>query len=108
MKSLTKENFESEALNAPIPVIVIFMAGGCKPCELMRSDLEEIEKAFAGKVSMRHVEVEGNEELADRCSVIQTPTIIMFAGGKQALQVIGYNTRRDLEDKIGKKLNEIS
>lgn len=108
MKSMAMENFESEALNAPIPVIVIFMSGGCKPCELMRADLEDLEREFEGKVSMRHVEVEGNEELADRCSVIQTPTIIMFAGGKQALQIIGYNTRRDLEDKIGKKLNEIT
>lgn len=100
MKLIKKSSFEAVVEKAGKPVIVSFVSPDCKPCNLMKPDLEALEKEYGGLLSMARVDVAEDAEIAERFSVVSTPTIIMFSGGKPVLRVVGYATRHDLKQKI--------
>jgi thioredoxin 1 len=66
----------------------------------MKPDLDELEKEYGERLRVVRVDVNEHKEFAERFSVVSTPTIVMFSGGKPALRVLGYATRLDLKQKI--------
>ena len=108
MKSVNVDTFDSEIESSEKPVLVSFISSTCKMSGLMQADLEELEKDFGQQLSVAQVDLDGNEDLADRFSVISTPTTIMFSQGKQVMQIIGYSTKHDLREKIEDKLKTIA
>ncbi|MFA6451601.1 MAG: thioredoxin family protein, partial [bacterium] len=108
MKTTTEESFESVVGQASELVIADFYSQSCKPCLLMHSDLEELEREYDGRMKLVRVDIAESVDLASRYSVVSTPTIIMFAGGKPVTRILGYLTRRDLKEKIEEQLKQIA
>ena len=46
----TDQNFKSEVLDAPVPVLVDFSAVWCGPCKSLAPIVEEIAREYAGRV----------------------------------------------------------
>jgi thioredoxin 1 len=108
MKTTNAESFENVVGQASELVIADFYSRNCKPCLLMQSDLEELEREYDGRLKLLRVDVTESNDLATQYSVISTPTLIMFAGGKPVTRLLGYLTRRDLREKIEEQLRNIS
>lgn len=97
---LTKDNFEKEVLQSKIPVLVDFWADWCPPCKKMLPIIavlgEERTDIKVGKVN-----VDEEQELAGRYSVMTIPTFIVFEGGIEKRKLIGEQTKEELLHAMG-------
>lgn len=94
---ITKNNFETEVLQADVPVLVDFWASWCGPCRMLSPIIEEIEKEYAGKVKVGKINVDEEIELAQEFRVASIPTVILFRNGMVVEKVIGYRPKEDFE-----------
>jgi thioredoxin 1 len=85
LNHVTKETFESEVLDASVPVLVDFYADWCGPCRMLTVVLEQFAAEFAGRIKIVKVNVDEEPELAGQFRVQSIPTLAFISGG----QVVG-------------------
>lgn len=102
IQAITDNNFETEVLKSPTPVLVDFWATWCGPCRALSPKLEELSVAYDGKVKFVKIDVDQNPETAGRFGVRGIPTLIFFKNGQMADQLVG-NQPKDVIENILKK-----
>jgi thioredoxin-like negative regulator of GroEL len=70
-------------------VLVAFGAGWSKPCQILKSVLEELAARCAGKVRVLRVNVDDNPDLGLWYGIESIPTLLCFVGGKVRVRVVG-------------------
>lgn len=85
---ITKDNFETEVLQAEKPVLVDFWAVWCGPCQMVGPILEEIAEE-RDDVVIGKVNVDEEQELAAQFGVMSIPTMILFKGGEAVNKIVG-------------------
>ncbi len=98
--TLTKENFEVEALNSDIPVLVDFWAEWCGPCRMFSPIVDEFAEENEGRVKVGKVNVDEQPELAGQYGVMSIPTAILFKNGETASTMVGVQPKSALEELI--------
>lgn len=98
--TLTKENFETEALKSDIPVLVDFWADWCGPCRMFSPIVDEFAEENEGKVKVGKVNVDEQPELAGQYGVMSIPTAILFRDGEIAATLVGLQSKSALEELI--------
>ncbi len=86
---VTTATFEAEVLKADVPVVVDFWAPWCGPCRMVGPEIDKLAAKLGAKVKFVKVNVDENADLAMRYGVMSIPTIIKFADGQAAGQVVG-------------------
>jgi len=98
--TLTKENFDTEALQSDIPVLVDFWADWCGPCRMFSPIVDEFAEENAGAVKVGKVNVDEQPDLASRYGVMSIPTAILFKDGEAASTLVGVQSKSALEELI--------
>ena len=75
------EKFE-EVINSEKPVLVDFFATWCGPCQMMHPILEELHGMMDGKARIIKVDIDKNQELAQKYQVRSVPTLMVFKKGQ--------------------------
>ena len=101
-KETTDNTFNSEVLNAKIPVLVDFWAPWCGPCRQLSPIIDEISKEFAGKIEVYKCNVDDNPETPSKFGVRGIPSLMIFKDGKLVDSKVGALPRASLIEWIAK------
>ena len=89
---LTKTNFDSEALQSDIPVLIDFYADWCGPCRMVSPIVEQIANE-GGNYKVAKIDVDKSPELAAKYGVMSIPTLVVLKDGKVAQQAVGARSK---------------
>ena len=98
------DNFETDVLQAGVPVLVDFWATWCAPCKAIAPLVDAIADEYDGKVKVGKVNVDDNPATPGKYGVRGIPTVILFKDGKVVDQVGGAVPKAQLEALIKKAL----
>jgi thioredoxin 1 len=99
---VTDETFEAEIVKADLPAMVDFWAEWCGPCRMVAPVVEELAKAYAGKIKVAKMDVDKNHQTPARFGIRNIPTIILFKAGKVANTIIGAQPKSYIEGELKK------
>ena len=85
-------------------VLIDFFADWCMPCLMMAPVIDEMSEKFKGKIKFGKVNIDENQELAQKFEVSSIPNFILFKDGKKVEQFIGGMSGDDFEDKLNQLL----
>ena len=98
---LTSDNFEAEVLNSDKPVLVDFYADWCGPCKMMAPVVDQIAEEN-DDIKVGKINVDDEQDLAAKYSVMSIPTIGFFKGGDIVDKSVGAKPKSELLKMIGK------
>lgn len=85
-------------------VLVDFHAPWCAPCKKMAPDIEKLKQTYAGKATIKKVDVEVNKELQTAYGVQSIPGLVLFKNGQEIWRHTGGLNYNQLSDIILKNL----
>ena len=84
----TKNDFDKLLADNAV-VLVDFWATWCGPCRMVAPIMEQLAVKYAGRAVIAKVDVDEQNELAERFSVMSIPTVIVFKNGTAAATSVG-------------------
>lgn len=96
-----KANFNS-IINDTKPVIVDFHALWCGPCKVQSPILKEIAGELGDRVRVIKIDIDQNQELANRYQIRSVPTLMIFQNGKIMYKQSGVHTKQQLMNVLQK------
>ncbi len=98
---LNRDNYESETSSVKGPMMVDFWGPQCRPCLALMPAVDELEKAYEGKLKVAKVDVTKNRMLCAKLRIMSVPTFIFQKEGVENNRLTGDDiTRADLQKVI--------
>ena len=99
----TDQSFDTDVVQADLPVLIDFWAVWCGPCKAIAPTIEEIAGDYAGKVKVGKLNVDQNQNTAMQYGVRSIPTLLIMKSGEVVSQIVGAVPK----ENITKALDEI-
>lgn len=90
----------SEIINKDKPVLIDFHATWCGPCKMMAPMLEELKVKVGDKASIIKIDVDKNQNLANKMGIRGVPTLMLYKNGKELWKGSGVRQISELEALI--------
>jgi thioredoxin 1 len=81
IQSVTGSTFDTLVLAGEGPIVVEFMSYGCGHCQAIEPILQKVAEVLQPGEKWFRVNVAVEQDLANRCEIVGTPTLIMFLNG---------------------------
>ena len=93
-------NFKKEVIDSQVPALVDFWAPWCGPCQMIAPQIEEIAKAYSGKLKVCKLNVDQAPEVATQYTIMSIPAIMLFKAGNVMDTRVGVMSKKELEKFI--------
>lgn len=93
------QNFETEVLDAAVPVLVDFWAAWCAPCRMLAPVVDAIAEKYEGKAKIVKLNVDENIATEGKYNIRGIPTLLLFKDGVIKESIVG-NTTKDTISKM--------
>jgi thioredoxin 1 len=104
MNEVTDQSFEQDVLKSDQPVLVDFWAEWCHPCKMLTPVVNEVAQKYEGKAKVVKLNVDDNNQTAQRYGIKGIPTLILFNGGNEAERVVGATSKDNISRMIDRAL----
>jgi thioredoxin 1 len=106
VRELTDATFDQELDQSEMLTVVDFWAPWCGPCRMVGPVIEELSEEMEGKVRFAKLNVDDNQQVAQRFQVRSIPTIGFFMGTEPVGGVVGAYPKAALKQVIDQVLEE--
>jgi thioredoxin 1 len=100
---VSDDSFQSEVLEADLPVLVDFWAPWCRPCLISAPVLESIAQEYKGKLKVCKLNVDQARQTAMKYGIMSIPTLILYKDGQAVDKVVGVLP--DYEAELKRKID---
>ena len=94
--AITDDSFEREVMSADLPVLVDFWAEWCGPCKMIAPVLDEIAKAYQGRLKVGKINIDENAMTPQKFGVRGIPTLMLFKNGELESTKVGAISKSQL------------
>lgn len=106
LKHFTTDNFTSEVLASPIPVLVYFTTPHCQPCKLVTPIVRQLADDWQGQVKVGEIDIYESFSLTLQHMVMKAPTLLLFVDGKVVSRVMGFLPKDKLVARLAQHLGD--
>ena len=99
--AVTEATFGEQVLQSEKAVLVDFWAEWCGPCHAVAPVLDKIVEERPDELKLVKVNIDEEQELAQRYGVMSIPTVILFKDGEPSAAVIGAQPKSAIERALG-------
>jgi len=96
IKHVSDASFELEVLKSDKPVLVDYWAEWCGPCKAIAPILDDISKAYDGRLQVAKMNVDENRDVPAKFGIRGIPTLMLFKDGKLAATQVGALSKAQL------------
>jgi len=89
VQQITDASFDSDVLQADVPVLIDFWAPWCGPCKAIAPVVDELAKDYAGRLKVVKMNVDDNPNTPSKYGVRSIPNLLLFKGGQVKDQIVG-------------------
>jgi thioredoxin 1 len=77
-----------------LPKLWDFWATWCPPCKQLKPTIEALEKEYEGKIEIKSIDTDQNQDLAKKFNVQAIPTLVFLdAKGNELSRIVGLVSR---------------
>ena len=99
---LTKENFQSEAIDIDERVLIDFWASWCGPCRMLAPIIDQVAKEVTGNVKICKVNIDEQPELTTQFNIMSVPTLVVMRNGEVIEQSVGVKPKSEILSMLEK------
>jgi thioredoxin 1 len=96
IKHVSDSTFDAEVIQSATPVLVDYWAEWCGPCKMIAPALEDLAKAYAGRLTVAKLDIDANPATTSKYGIRGIPTLLLFKGGQVAAQKVGALSKSQL------------
>ncbi len=94
--NVTKDNFNKVVPVSSVPCLADFWAAWCGPCKMFSPIFEEAAAELSEKAKAVKIDIDSQNELAEKYGVMSIPTFMIFKNGQPVQKSVGLISKEEI------------